>query len=315
MKKITILLLLIGLIGCKTSKVTESNSVTSIEVGEYVNFLASDEIKGRETGSEGIEKAAVYIETKLNSFGLLPYFETYRDHFKAKETDAFNVVGILEGNDTQLKDEFIVIGAHYDHIGIRKAIENDSIGNGANDNASGTAAVMALANYFGQSRTNKRSLLFVLFSAEEKGLLGSNHLAAKLKEQNIDLYTMVNFEMIGVPLNDVDYDAFVSGYDLSNMAEKINNYTGAKTIGKSDVAVKYNLFKRSDNYGFYEAFNKPCQTISSCDLTNYDFYHHVEDEVEKMDFEFMATLINKLIPAFDKMSNTPTKEIKLYGKN
>jgi hypothetical protein len=315
MHKLIIIFICFSFIGCKSSKTTKPGTVKSSEVEAYVSFLASDSIKGRKTGSVGIEKSAIFIEEKFKSFGLKPYFETYRDHLKVKELDAFNIVGILEGNDKQLKDEFIIIGAHYDHIGVTKAVDNDSIGNGANDNATGTSAVMAIANYFGQTKTNKRSLIFALFTAEEQGLFGSKHLAAKLKKQNIDLYTMLNFEMIGVPLNDQDYDAFLSGYDLSNMASKFNNYAGDKTIGKSDVAVKYNLFKRSDNYPFYEEFMLPCHSISSCDLNNYDFYHHVDDETEKMDFEFMASLINKLIPAFEKMSNSPTKEIKMYGTN
>ena len=100
---------------------------------------------------------------------------------------AYNIVGFIEGRDEQLKNEFIVIGAHYDHIGIRSAVNGDTIANGANDNAAGTTAVLELARYFGKARSNKRSLVFALFSAEEKGLLGSKHLAKKLKEQKLKI--------------------------------------------------------------------------------------------------------------------------------
>ena len=102
---------------------------------------------------------------------------------------------------------------------------------------------------------------------------------------------MINFEMLGVPFTDRDYQVFVSGYDLSNMAEVINKYAGNKLVGKSDEAVKYSLFKRSDNYSFYRQFKMPAQTISSCDLTNFDFYHHVDDEADIMDYKHMASVI------------------------
>jgi len=314
MKNIFPLLLLFLVIGCKTTKNnSKSITITSNEVNHIVSYLASDDLKGRDTGSEGLEMSAKFIEEKFKHYGLKPYFDSYRDDFKVDSLDAFNIVGFLEGNDAKLKDEVIIIGAHYDHIGYRaKIVENDSIGNGANDNASGTAAVIAMANYFSQKKNNKRSLMFVLFSAEEKGLLGSKHLAKKLKSEDINLYTMVNFEMVGVPLIDRDYIAFVSGYEMSNMADKINEYSNSNLVGFSEIAKKYSLFKASDNYPFYNQFKLPCQSISSCDISNYDYYHHVDDEADKMDYKHMASLINKIIPAIETMSNTSTKEIKMH---
>jgi len=122
---------------------------------------------------------------------------------------------------------------------------------------------------------------------------------------------MLNFEMIGVPFKDRDYEAFVTGYDLTNMAQIMNNYIGSNYIGRSEVAIKYNLFKQSDNYAFYQVFNVPCQTISSCDLSNYNYYHHVDDEADKLDYEHMTKLINKMIPAIEHICNSATKEIKM----
>ncbi|WGD35227.1 M28 family peptidase [Olleya sp. YS] len=312
---ITILVFIFLFTACKT-KVNdtlkpEDYSVTSQEIKDMVSFLADDNLKGRDTGTEGINDAANYVESKFKSYGLNPYFETFRDNFSVGDIPAYNVVGYLEGHDAKLKDEFIVIGAHYDHIGKSKIVENDSIANGANDNAAGTSGVLALAKYFGAKKTHKRSLLFVTFSAEEKGLLGSAHLAKKLKENNFNMYTMVNLEMIGVPFKDRDYIAFVTGYDKSNIADKINDYSGEKIIGYSEVSKKYNLFRQSDNYAFFKEFNLPCHTISSCDLSNYDYYHHVDDEADKLDYNHMVNLINSIIPGIEKMSNTPTKEIRL----
>lgn len=294
------------------AKSSKTITITSTEVQDIVTFLASDRLAGRDTGSAGIDASATYIETEFKAMGLKPYFESYRDNFKVEALDAFNVVGYLEGSDPKLKDEVVILGAHYDHIGYGKQVENDSIANGANDNAAGTSAVLAMAKYFTAKNNNKRSLMFVLFSAEERGLLGSKHLADKLKGEGLNLYTMVNFEMIGVPFKDRDYEAFITGYDLSNMADKMNAYVGTKLIGSSDVAKKYNLFKASDNYPFYKTFGLPCHTVSSCDLSNYDYYHKVGDEADKLDYKHMASLINKLIPAIEEMSNTPNKDIVMY---
>jgi Zn-dependent M28 family amino/carboxypeptidase len=171
-----------------------------------------------------------------------------------------------------------------------------------------------MAKYFGAMKNNKRSIVFALFSAEEMGLFGSKHLAERLKNEKVNLYTMVNFEMLGVPFQDRDNQVFASGYDLSNMAEVLNKYAGNKLVGKSDEAAKFSLFKRSDNYPFYEQFKMAAQTISSCDLTNFDFYHHVDDEADIMDYKHMASTINNLFPAIEGMINAPTQEIKMYDE-
>ncbi|WP_445737649.1 hypothetical protein [Mariniflexile sp.] len=91
----------------------------------------------------------------------------------------------------------------------------------------------------------------------------------------------------------------------------MNTPTPTSQILFSAVSKQYNLFKQSDNYAFYQEFKLPCQTISSCDLSNYDYYHHVDDEADKLDYDHMASLINKVIPAIEMMCNTPTKEIKM----
>ncbi len=297
-----------------TSKIIKRYVVTSKKLKSIVSFLASDDLQGRDTGSEGIEKAAIYIENSIKQNNIKPYFKTYRDSFNLKGIDGYNIVGFIEGNDEILKNEVVIIGAHYDHIGLAKKVNDDVIANGANDNAAGTSGVLEIANYFAATKNNKRSIIIALFSAEEKGLKGSEHLAKKLKEQNINLYTMLNFEMIGVPFTDRPYDAFLTGYDLSNMSAKINEYTNSNLTGFSEVSKKYDLFKHSDNFAFYQEFKLPCQTISSCDLSNYDYYHHVDDEADKLDYNHMASLINKVIPAIESICNTPTKEIKMTNE-
>ncbi|MRI01705.1 M20/M25/M40 family metallo-hydrolase [Kriegella sp. EG-1] len=299
------------------NKASHNNSIINLpafsnseNVGKIISFLASDELQGREAGSEGIAKAANLIEYTLKENGVPPYFEGYRDTIANFDGIAYNVVGFLEGNDVNLKNEIVILGAHYDHIGTAKAVGQDSIANGANDNASGTTTVLELARYFSANKSNKRSIIFALFTAEEKGLLGSKHLAKKLKADNIDLYTMLNFEMVGVPLQNKDYFMYVTGYQKSNLAEIANKYAREKLIGYLPSAAEMNLFMRSDNYAFHLEFNVPSQTFCTFDFTNFNHYHKVGDEAAIMNFNHMADVVNRTIPAVNGIVNAPVKEIK-----
>jgi len=315
MKKIIFAFIAFWILSCKKNENhTLQDVVSKSELREMVKFFASDKMKGRQTGSEEIEVAAQFIENQFKSYGIKPYYDTYRDEFKVRDINAFNVVGFLEGKDETLKDEIVIIGAHYDHIGYGKLVGNDSIANGANDNATGTAAVLTLAKHLAKKNNNKRSLMFVLFSAEEMGLKGAQHLAKRLSEEEANIYTMVNLEMIGVPLKDTEYMAFLTGYEYSNMAEIINAFLGENIIGASEISKKNKLFFRSDNYPFYKQMNIPSHTLSSCDMTNFDQYHKVGDQIELLDFEFMTDLINTLAPAIEFMCNTEKQEIQLYVK-
>lgn len=314
-KHLFIALSAIMLVGCKATIHTQKQNKTEYQVSEAnvastLKYLASDELQGRDTGSKGIEKAANYLEDVLNKNGVKPYFTSYKDtltNFK----NAYNVVGYIEGTDARLKNEFVILGAHYDHIGItEKGFEGDFINNGANDNASGTTVLSEIAKYLGTLKNNKRSVLIVFFTAEEKGLYGSKHLAKKLKQQNVKVYSMLNFEMVGVPMN-YDFKLFLTGFDKSNMAMKLNEYAGKNLIGMSEGAEKYNLFAASDNYPFYEEFTIPAQTLSAFDFSNFNYYHHPKDEFQEMDVHFMTTIAQEMLPVVSKMINAETNEIKM----
>jgi len=279
-------------------------------IGEIMNFLASDELQGRDSGSEGIAKAADFIEAIFIKNDIKPYFESFRDTLSNFNEPAYNMVGMIEGNDPELKKEFIILGAHYDHIGRIKSKNGDDIANGANDNASGTTTVLELARYFGNAKANKRSIIFALFSAEEKGLLGSKHLAKKLKDTNLNLYAMLNFEMVGVPLQHDDYLMYLTGYNLSNLADISNSYSNRTVTGFLPKAKEFNLFNRSDNAPFHEIYNVPSHTYSTFDFTNFDHYHQVGDEADAMDFGHMANVVNTLIPVMQSIINSPEQEIR-----
>ena len=320
MKKIVFFISLISFSTQAQISIVESNVVTpryevsAENVSTTLSFLASDDLEGREPGSKGIEKASRFLENILNENGIKPYFKTYRDTLSNYDKTTYNIVGYLEGSDSKLKKEFVIIGAHYDHIGKIAAVNGDDIANGANDNASGTTAVTEVVKYFAKFKNNKRSILFVFFSAEEKGLLGSKHLATKWKEQNMDLYFMFNFEMIGVPMKDKGMDMYLTGFGRSNMAAKMNEYAGEKLVGFLPVEMRYMLFRASDNYPFFTEFNVPSHTVSTFDFENFEFYHQPDDEFELMNTKHMANVISKTIPVLEKMINTPAKEIKLNEK-
>lgn len=328
MKKL-ILILSILFIACGSPKMlqskveensTQEKTLSKINfskeenVAKTLKFLASDDNEGRDSGSNGIEKASVFLENLMKENGVKPYFKTYRDTLSNFDKPAYNIVGHIEGNDSKLKNEYVIIGAHYDHIGKIAAVNGDEIANGANDNASGSTAVTEVMKYFAKNKTNKRSLIFVFFSAEEKGLLGSKHLAKKLKASNLDLYFMFNFEMIGVPMKDKDFLLYLTGFGKTNMASKMNEYNGEKVIGYIPAETKYQLFRASDNYPFFTEFEVPAQTVSTFDFENFDFYHKPDDEFELMDPKHMTNVVNTMIPVLEVMINKPTKEITINAK-
>ncbi|WP_019037845.1 M28 family metallopeptidase [Psychroflexus tropicus] len=319
MKKILFLLSLVSLLSfsCKNSVQEEKKETVeqSVEVKlDYsatsaLKYLSSDELSGRDTGSEGIEKAAIFIEKVFRKFEVKPYFESYRDSFKLKEVDGYNVVGVLKSKqESNLKP--LLIGAHFDHIGHIKAVEGDSIANGANDNASGTVAVLELAKFL-SDKDLKRDVIFALFSAEEKGLVGSRHLANKMKSMQVEPYMVFNIEMLGVQMVDKDYRAYVTGYEMSNFTEEFNKSYDNQFLGFLPQAKEYGLFKRSDNYPFYEVFEIPSHTICTFDFTNYEYYHHVNDEFEELEVEAFVKLVDDLKPGVLDLANSDENKIIL----
>lgn len=314
MKRFTLLFIIIFLLvscGPKHSNIIKNNySPDKKQLQKTVKYLASDELKGREFGSEGIEKAAQYLEKELQKSALKPYFKTYRDSFEYKGKIGYNIVAFKEGSDKDLKDEIIILGAHYDHIGIIAPKNGDSIANGANDDASGTAAVLELAKTFAHKNT-KRSILFTFFSAEEKGLVGSQHSAQKLKAENTRPYFMLNYEMIGTPLHNKDYKAYLTGFKTSNLAEELNHNSKDNILGFWPDEDKYQVFRRSDNYAFYRILSIPAHTISSFDFINFNQYHQVGDDIDLIDFDFMYTLINATVPGIEALANSPNNTVSL----
>ncbi|AXT50573.1 aminopeptidase [Aquimarina sp. BL5] len=238
-----------------------------------------------------------------------------------------NVVGMVEGTDPKLKDEFVIYSAHYDHVGIGKAIDNDSIYNGARDNAVGTVTVLSAAQNIAKYPT-KRSALFILFTGEEKGLLGSKWY---VNHPMIPLDQMVYcFNSDNGGYNDTSI-ATIVGLKRTTAAEDIKKAAtpfGLKAI--DDPAPEQGLFDRSDNVHF-AAKGIPAPTFSM-GFTAFDeeitkYYHQVTDNPDTLDYDYLLKFFQSYVLACRNIANNPETPFwvegdkyyeagkKLYNKN
>lgn len=167
----------------------------------HVYYLASDSLHGRKAGSADAAKVADYLIAEYSAMGLKPFFEEgWKMKFSHSESDCgyfTNIVGVIDGHDPVLKNEYIVLGAHYDHIGMKK---DGTVYNGADDNASGTATLLELTReLLKDSASLKRSVIIAAFDAEELGLYGSEALAKRLKKEKLidNVKLMVSIDMVG----------------------------------------------------------------------------------------------------------------------
>lgn len=219
-------------------------------------------------------------------------------HIKNQLTEQHlkNIVGVLPGKSK--KDEFVVFGGHYDHLGIGKPDKDqDSIYNGANDDAAGTTAVMMLGKYFSALKEkNERTIIFVAFTAEEIGGFGSRYFSRQLETDKV--IAMFNIEMIGTESKWGRNSAYITGYEKSDMGKILQaNLTNSKFHFEPDPYPKQNLFYRSDNATLAE-LGVPAHTISTSkmDETPYDEpnYHKQSDEIGTLDMNNMAEIIKAI---------------------
>ena len=273
-------------------------------------ILASDSLEGRETGKTGQKMAADYIMNHFKSIGIPPYKrKTYYQKFKMRDDRSSrilkkkvvvkgeNVLGYIEGTD--LKNELLVITAHYDHLGKKDSL----IFNGADDNSSGTASIMEIAEAFMLAKKEgyspRRSVLIMAVSGEEKGLLGSKYYTKKPIYPLKNTIANLNVDMIGRVGNKKDHANYIYligsdmlSTELHNISEEVNNkYTQLEldyTFNKEDDPNRY--YYRSDHYNFAKN-NIP--VIFYFNGVHED-YHRPSDTIEKLDFNKIKK-ISKLI--------------------
>ena len=201
-----------------------------------------------------------------------------------------NIVGILEGKTKP--DEFVVFSGHYDHIGIQTPVNGDSIANGADDDASGTTAVIELARYFKKLKNNNRTLIFVAFTAEEIGGFGSKYFSEQLNPDKV--VAMFNIEMIGKLSKFGQNTAWITGYEKSDFGEILQkNLAGTPFQFKADPYPEQNLFYRSDN-ATLARLGVPAHSISTDEIDIDKLYHSVDDEFESMSIQNIVSTIRAI---------------------
>ncbi len=201
-----------------------------------------------------------------------------------------NVVGIIPGKS--LKDEYVIFSGHYDHLGIGKPVNNDSIYNGANDDAAGTTAVITLAKYFKALHNNERTLVFVAFTAEEIGGFGSQYFSKQFEPEKVK--AMFNIEMIGTESKWGKGSAYITGFEKTDMGKILQqNLEGSSFKFYADPYTTQNLFYRSDN-ATLARLGVPAHTISTSKMDNELNYHKVSDEIGTLDMNNMAEIIKAI---------------------
>lgn len=217
-----------------------------------------------------------------------------------------NVVGVLPGKSKP--DEMVVFSGHYDHLGIQKAIEGDSIANGADDDASGTTAVITLANYFKKLKNNERTLIFVAFTAEEIGGFGARYFTEQLNADKVT--AMFNIEMIGKASKWGINSAFITGFERSDFGTILQkNLKGTAFTFNPDPYPQQNLFYRSDNAALARQ-GVPAHTISTDQIDSDKLYHTVNDEVESLDIQNIVATIRAIALSSQTIvagTDTPTR--------
>ncbi|MGH9647969.1 MAG: M28 family peptidase [Bryobacteraceae bacterium] len=280
-----------------------------------LSFLASDLLEGRATPSRGLDLAAEYIAAQFRRAGLEPagddgYFQTAtladvgeRGKRLAQSMGVDdpssvkmrNVAGILRGSDPKLRDTYVILSSHYDHLGLAapgNTTGDDRIYNGANDDGSGSSSVIEVANALAARPVHpKRSILFILFFGEERGLWGSRFYAAHPLVPPAQTIAQLNLEQIG-RTDAADgpqiKTASITGYDFSDVPGILADAAqsaGVKVYKNPQNSDAY--FSRSDNQSLAD-LGIPAHTL--CVAYDFPDYHKVSDSWEKIDYDNMAAV-------------------------
>lgn len=226
-----------------------------------------------------------------------------------------NVVGVLPG--TESEKEIVLYSSHYDHLGTTP--DGKQIYNGADDDASGTTAVINLAQYYAKKGNNKRTLMFSAFTAEEIGGFGSKYFSQQLNPD--DVIAMINIEMIGKPSKFGAGTVWMTGMERSNLGALLNEKLAAKnTQIYKDPYPEQGLFYRSDN-ATLARLGVPAHSFSSTQLDKDQHYHQVSDDLASLDLNSMHKVIESLATATQSIVDgdvTPTRvdkeKVRALGK-
>ncbi|MEI8282861.1 MAG: M28 family peptidase [Armatimonadota bacterium] len=298
------------------------DKIEASDLKRIVSFLASDELKGRNTPSPGLDMAADFIASEFKKSGVKPgngdsYFQiaewTRGKKADQKEMGATvrNVIGIIPGTDPNLAKQYVVVSGHYDHLGEQRLTDTnanaDRIYNGANDDGSGTAGVVEIARALAGEKP-RRTIILVTWFGEEKGLIGStyyvNHPIFPLK----DTVANINLEQIG-RTDDLEGPRVnagsLTGFNFSSIGTTfaaVGKKMGTEISGHPTSSASF--FGRSDNVSFAR-FGIPAHTL--CTAFEYPDYHKVSDHFDKLDYENMAKIVKVSAATLLEIANADGK--------
>ena len=288
------------------------DDITTDELKGHITFLTADKNSGRYPGGKINKRVVKYIEKDFKKSGISPFLKSYKQPFTAqlrvkkgeKPKDAvktWNVIGFIEGNDPILKNEFVVLGAHYDHLGMGGGPSSKSdkidIHHGADDNASGTSALLEIGEKLVAHRSElKRSLLLVAFGAEEQGLLGSKYFADNPFVPLSQIKLMINMDMVG-RLNDAK-QVYMGGAGTFPGGVELMKELGPP-LGLSPV-VHAGSVGGSDHVSFY----KKNISVLGIHTGGHPQYHTPEDKLELINFEGQKQVCQYIFNVIVKVAST-----------
>jgi len=282
----------------------------------HEDFLASDALGGRGSATHDELVAAEYIASELEQYGIEPAagengdpsagkLGEYIQRVELRNAESLigpkhiipsistrNVLGVIPGSDPKLNSEIVLLSAHLDHLGTRpeKAFNGDAIYNGADDDASGTTAVLELARTLAEGPKPKRTVLFALFGSEELGGYGDEYFLEHLGFPLQRIVANLEFEMIGRPDAAVaPHTLWLTGWERTNLGPELAKH-GARLVG--DPHPEHKFFSRSDNYDL-ALKGVIAQTVSSYGL--HKQYHKPDDDIAHLDLAHMTEAIGSMI--------------------
>src|SRR5437588_1570990 len=294
----------------------------------HEDYLASDVLGGRGSGTHDELVAAEYIASELEQYGIEPaggvngdpsagrlgeYIQPVEFHNVPSRVGpprtlehiyTRNVVGILRGSDRALKQQIILLSAHLDHLGTRpeKAVNGDAIYNGADDDASGVTAVLELARALAAGPRPKRTVMFALVGSEALGGFGADYFRDHLNFPLDRVVANLEFEMIGRPDAAVaPHTLWLTGYERTNLGPELARH-GARLV--ADPHPEKNFFQRSDNYVLARK-GIIAHTVSSYGL--HSDYHRPSDDLAHIDFPHMTESIASMVGPVEWLVNSDFK--------
>lgn len=286
------------------------------EIRGELEFLASDALQGRGSGTHDELLAATYLASQLRQIGIEPlgdnggYIQDV-NFFRAgkKQWTTRNVIGMIHGSDERLKDEVVLLTAHMDHLGIGEAVNGDNIYNGADDDASGCVAVLQLARALAARHAPKRTVLFVFFGSEEAGREGNRYFLLHPPVPLKNIVANLEFEMIGRPDPAVQPgELWLTGFERSNLGRALAKH-GARLV--PDPHPEKHFFERSDNYDLAKK-GIVAHTVSSFGL--HKDYHQPSDDLAHIDFTHMEQAIHSMVEPVEWLANSDFKPEWVEGR-